>query len=170
MRHQAVYGVLLLRDGCLRTILRPEGFGSGQRFGFFDDTFRFGEGFIGFLGRKERITTVIRHPTGKDTILPFGQFEFYGDTFMVEQTGTVFCPLKFLFKQHIIDKIQIDLLREVKHGTFDKVGRIERDIQVPVKTERFGIKGSESKVRTGFTADLQSIHQIIFVESCPDAG
>ena len=114
--------------------------------------------------------TVIRHSTGKDTILSFGQFEFYGDTFMVEQTSTVFCPLKFLFKQHIIDKVQIDLLREVKYGTFDKVGRVERDIQVPVKTERFGIKGGESKVRTGFTADLQGIHQIIFVESCPDAG
>ena len=68
------------------------------------------------------------------------------------------------------DKVQIDLLREVKYGTFDKVGRVERDIQVPVKTERFGIKGGESKVRTGFTADLQGIHQIIFVESCPDAG
>ena len=37
---------------------------------------------------------------------------------------------------------------KVEYGTFNKVGRVERHIQVSVETERLGIKRRESKVCT----------------------
>ena len=89
---------------------------------------------------------------------------------MVEQTGTVFRTLELLFEQHIVYEVQIDLLWEVQHGTFDEISGVECHVEVSVKAERLGIKRSEGKVCTCFTTYLQSIHQVIFVESCTDTG
>ena len=154
----------------MRTVLRPKGFRTCQGFRLFDDTFGFGEGFVRFGGRRESIVAVIRHATGKDTVLSFGQFKFNCDAFVVEQARTVFGTFKFLFEQHIIHKVQVYLFREVEYGAFDKVGRVERDIEMPVKAEGFGIKGSEGKVYTRLTGNLQRIHQVVFIESRTDTG
>lgn len=70
-----------------------------------------------------------RYATGKDTVLSFGQLEFYGNTFVVEQARTVFGTFKFLFEQHIIDKVQVYLFREIEYGTLHEIGGVERHIQ-----------------------------------------
>ena len=121
----------------MRTVLRPKGFRTCQGFRLFDDTFGFGEGFVRFGGRRESIVAVIRHATGKDTVLSFGQFKFNCDAFVVEQARTVFGTFKFLFEQHIIDKVQVYLFREIEYGTLHEIGGVECHIQVSVKAERF---------------------------------
>jgi len=89
---------------------------------------------------------------------------------MIEQTCAVFSALKFLFEQHVVYKVQVYLFGKVEYGTFDKVSRVERHIQVSVKTERLGIKRRESEVCTRLSGNLQRVHQVIFIKACTDTG
>ena len=170
MCHQAVYRVFLLGDSGLRTILRPECFGTRQGFRLFNNTFGFGESFVGFGSRRKGVVAVIRYTAGKNTVLSFGQFKLNSDTFMIEQTCAVFSALKFLFEQHVVYKVQVYLFGKVEYGTFNKVSRVERHIQVSVETERLGIKRCESKVCTRLSSNLQRVHQVIFIKACADTG
>ena len=64
----------------------------------------------------------------------------------LEQACAVFSALKFLFEPPVVYKVQVYLFGKVEYGTFNKVSRVERHIQVSVETERLGIKRRESKV------------------------
>ena len=82
--HQVIYRIFLLRDSGFRAILRPKRFGTRQSLRFFNDTFRLGESLVGFCSRCKCIIAIIRHTTGKDPILPFGQLKFNRNAFMIE--------------------------------------------------------------------------------------
>src|SRR5699024_4267794 len=127
--------------------------------------FRFVKSLAGFCCRNKSIIAIIYQTTGKNPILSFGQPKFYRNTLMFQQTCTVGPSAELLFEQHIVYKIQIYLLGEIEYGALHEIRGIERYVQMPVKTERFGVKRSKSQIDTLFTRYLQSIHKIIFIES-----
>ena len=93
-----------------------------------------------------------------------GQLEVDADVVLGDEPGAIGGTLELLLDGHVRDEVQVDVLGHVEHGPANKVGGVQRDIQMARETERLGIEGHEPQIHAGTSGHLHRVQQVVLVE------
>ena len=72
--------------------------------------------------------------------------------------------LESLADTHVCEPVDIALWRYVEVVSFECVGRVRHDVQVPREAETLAVHGHESEVNAGLSFDEEGVHDVVVVE------
>ena len=77
---------------------------------------------------------------------------------------SVWEALESLADTHVCEPVDIALWRYVEVVSFECVGRVRHDVQVPREAETLAVHGHESEVNAGLSFDEEGVHDVVVVE------